>query len=82
MTSASENLYLERRDPSRNMARYYSFSVERDLFEGVLAVRRWGRIGTLGRQVSLPCPDHSAAVAVLSDVEMAKRRRGYSEPLR
>lgn len=62
------------------MARYYSFSIERDLFGGVLAVRRWGRIGTGGRQVSVPCPDGEAARVALAEVEVAKRRRGYVEP--
>lgn len=81
MTSSTDSLYLERRDPIRNMARYYALSIERDLFEGVLAVRRWGRIGARGRQMSVPCPDRGAAVAVLSGVEMTKRRRGYAEPL-
>ena len=79
MTSSTNSLYLERRDPARNMARYYALSIERDLFDGVLAVRRWGRIGTLGRRASLPCPDRATALAVLSDIEAAKRRRGYVE---
>lgn len=81
MTSSTDSLYLERRDPTRNMARYYALSIERDLFEGVLAVRRWGRIGARGRQMSVPCPDRRAAFAVLAEIEGAKRRRGYSEPL-
>ncbi|MGV3551043.1 WGR domain-containing protein [Rhizobium sp.] len=80
MTSCSDSLYLERRDPARNMARYYSFSIESDLFEGVLAVRRWGRIGTSGRRVSVACPDRGAALAALAAVERVKRRRGYAEP--
>jgi predicted DNA-binding WGR domain protein len=80
MTTKTESLYLERRDPSRNMARYYSFTIERDLFGGVLAIRRWGRIGTRGRQVSVPCRNRDAAMAVLSNIEAVKRRRGYSEP--
>lgn len=80
MTSCTDSLYLERRDAVRNMARYYSLGIESDLFEGILAVRRWGRIGGKGRRISLPCPDLGAARAVLSEIEHAKRRRGYAEP--
>lgn len=75
-----ENLYLERRDASRNMARFYAFSVEQDLFGALFAVRRWGRIGTRGRTVSLPCPDMKSARAALETVAVVKRRRGYIEP--
>jgi predicted DNA-binding WGR domain protein len=35
-------------DLARNMARFYSMEVERDLFGRVVLVRRWGRIGTAG----------------------------------
>lgn len=82
MTAGIEDLYLERRDPARNMARYYSFSIERDLFGGVLAIRRWGRIGTRGRQLSVPCRNRKAALALLADVEATKRRGGYLETAR
>ena len=75
-----DDLYLERRDASRNMARFYAFSVEQDLFGALLAVRRWGRIGTRGRTVSLPCPDMKSARAALESVVVSKRQRGYSEP--
>ena len=40
---------LRRIDPARNMARFYSLDVERDLFNRVVLVRRWGRIGTAGK---------------------------------
>lgn len=82
MTDAIETLYLERRDPKRNMARYYALSIERDLFDAVLAVCRWGRIGLWSRQIALPCPDRETAVAILAAAAAAKRRRGYSEPTR
>jgi predicted DNA-binding WGR domain protein len=80
MKTARDIVYLERRDPARNMARYYLLSIERDLFEGVLAVRRWGRIGSWGRTVSVPCPDHAIAAEMLAGIEASKRSRGYNEP--
>ena len=48
--------HLERRDPARNMKRFYRLAVERDLFGTVLLVREWGRIGTLGRVRHLRFP--------------------------
>ncbi|MFC4170478.1 WGR domain-containing protein [Microvirga sp. GCM10011540] len=36
-------------DPAKNMARFYSLEVERDLLGRVVLVRRWGRIGTTGK---------------------------------
>lgn len=41
---------LERRDPSRNMARFYVLAIEPTLFGDMALVREWGRIGSLGRR--------------------------------
>jgi predicted DNA-binding WGR domain protein len=43
-------LVLERIDPARNMARFYVLSIEPTLFEDLALVRRWGRIGSAGRE--------------------------------
>lgn len=72
-------LYLERRDPARNMARYYSFALETDLLGDVVAIRRWGRIGSVGRQIMVPCPSVDVAMTTLTQLVRAKRRRGYRE---
>lgn len=40
---------IHRRDPSRNMARFYALSVQADLLTGWSLVREWGRIGRPGR---------------------------------
>jgi hypothetical protein len=40
---------LRRVEPSRNMARFYSLDVERDLFGSVVLVRRWGGSARLAR---------------------------------
>src|ERR1700757_4472213 len=43
-------LVLERVDRTKNMARFYVLSIEPTLFEDLALVRRWGRIGSAGRQ--------------------------------
>ncbi|MEJ6782593.1 WGR domain-containing protein [Aminobacter sp. Piv2-1] len=72
-------LHLQRRDPTRNMARFYRLSIEPTLFGDVALVREWGRIGTHGRRrLDLFTNGHEAdrALRVLS---AAKIRRGYRE---
>ena len=68
---------LQRIDPVRNMARFYSMDVERDLFGRVVLVRRWGRIGTAGRTRMDEHPDEGRAITALLQIEFVKRRRGY-----
>ena len=43
-------LVLERVDRAKNMARFYVLSIEPTLFEDFALVRRWGRIGSAGRE--------------------------------
>ena len=43
-------LVLERVDRAKNMAQFYVLSIEPTLFEDLALVRRWGRIGSAGRQ--------------------------------
>jgi len=68
---------LRRVDPSRNMARFYSLAVERDLFGRVVLVRRWGRIGTAGKIRLDEHRGEGEAQAALQALQAAKRRRGY-----
>ena len=67
---------LQRVDPARNMARFYSMDVERDLFGCVVLVRRWGGIGTAGRIRLDERPDQGRALAALLAIEARKMRRG------
>lgn len=71
--------HLERRDPARNMKRFYRLAVERDLFGEILLVREWGRIGRQGRRRIEPQSDTEAALMRASTLARAKRRRGYVE---
>ncbi|MGO7014944.1 WGR domain-containing protein, partial [Rhizobium johnstonii] len=45
MSTQPYHLYIERIDPSKNMARFYALSIEPNLFGGTSLVRSWGRIG-------------------------------------
>jgi len=77
MANPFPDIYLERRDPSRNMARFYALSIERDLLGDTVAVRRWGRIGTHGQSMKIAYPDFAQARSDLLALLAAKRRRGY-----
>jgi predicted DNA-binding WGR domain protein len=48
-------IVLERRDPTRNMARYYVLSLEPSLFGDTALVRQWGRLGHASRQRMMDC---------------------------
>ncbi len=70
-------LYLERTEPDRNLARFYRVSLERDLFGQPCLYRQWGRIGHFGRQKIEPfCNEHEALKELLRLVTV-KRHRGY-----
>lgn len=77
MASPFPDLYLERRDPAHNMARFYALSIERDLFGETVAIRRWGRIGTHGQSLRIVYADPAIAKSDLLVLLAAKRRRGY-----
>lgn len=70
-------LYVERRDATRNMARYYALSIEPDLFGEVCLRRRWGRIGSTGQAKTHSFDDEKDAVALLLEILRQKQKRGY-----
>ena len=70
-------LVLERVDRARNMARFYVLSIEPTLFDDLALVRRWGRIGTVGRQRIDLHPSRPVAQIELKKWLDRKRRRGY-----
>ncbi|MBQ0820712.1 WGR domain-containing protein [Microvirga sp. HBU67558] len=73
----SAPVHLQRIEPGRNMARFYSMEVERDLFGRVVLVRRWGRLGTAGRTRLDEYKGEGEALAALKALHGAKMRRGY-----
>ena len=70
-------LVLERVDRARNMARFYVLSIEPTLFEDLSLVRRWGRVGSAGRQRIDLHPSQPIAQIELKKWLDRKRRRGY-----
>ena len=77
MIAQQYQLYIERRDPRRNMARFYALSIEETLFGQARLVRRWGRIGTEGRVVQHSFDDEGEAVCLFLELLRSKRMRGY-----
>lgn len=70
-------LVLERRDPARNMARFYVLTIEPTLFGDAALVREWGRLGTRGRRRLDLFREEAAAFEALETWLTRKRRRGY-----
>lgn len=70
-------VHLHRIDPGRNMARFYSMAVERDLFGHVVLVRRWGRIGSAGKTRLDEHKSEGQALAALTVLKATKQSRGY-----
>ena len=69
-------LVLERVDRAKNMARFYVLSIEPTLFEDLALVRRWGRIGSAGRQRIDLHPSPIAQIELKKWLDR-KRRHGY-----
>jgi predicted DNA-binding WGR domain protein len=85
--SPSLHIVLERVDPARNIARYYVLSIEPTLFARHTLIRRWGRIGCVGRArlQFFKSEDALRAQVTLETWLSRKRNRGYalrSEPPR
>ena len=77
IVAPSRPVTLRRIDAVKNMARFYSLEVERDLFGHVVLVRRWGRIGTAGKIRLDEHKGEGEAWAALQKLQTAKRRKGY-----
>ena len=69
--------YLEKRDPPKNLARFYSLRVLPTLFGEWSLQREWGRIGQAGQVRSMLFPSQEDATRAFLKLEAAKRRRGY-----
>ncbi len=59
------------------MARFYALSLDVSLFGEALLIRRWGRIGTRGRERADAFPSPEAAFSALQSLAARKVRRGY-----
>ena len=77
-TQLANGLRLERIEPERNMARYYTLAVELTLFDDWSCTRSFGRIGARGGRIMLGLfEDRAAAEAELIALLRAKQARGY-----
>ncbi|MEZ2223401.1 WGR domain-containing protein [Rhizobium sp. RCC_161_2] len=71
------HLYVERIEPEKNMARFYVLAVQPTLFGEVSLVRRWGRIGTHGRQKVHIFNEEKQAIGLFLELLRQKQNRGY-----
>jgi predicted DNA-binding WGR domain protein len=77
-THLADGLRLERIEPDRNMARYYTLAVELTLFADWSCTRAFGRIGTRGGRIMLGLfATQAAAEAELIALLRTKQSRGY-----
>lgn len=77
MISQPYQLYVERKDPARNMARYYAMEIEQTMFGEACLIRRWGRIGKRGQEKQHIFEREEEAVLLFLDLLKQKRARGY-----
>jgi predicted DNA-binding WGR domain protein len=81
MITQPYQLYIERTDRMKNMARFYAMTIEPCLFGGASLTRRWGRIGTKGQIKSHHFETETEAVSLFLDLARQKRGRGYATRL-
>ena len=77
MITQPYQLYVERTEPSKNMARYYAMSIEPTLFGTACLTRRWGRIGMMGQAKVHHFEREEEAVRLFLDLLRVRRARGY-----
>ncbi|MCO5154001.1 MULTISPECIES: WGR domain-containing protein [unclassified Shinella] len=77
MIAQPYQLYVERIDPSMNMARFYAMMIEPTLFGEICLTRRWGRIGAQGQTMKHSFACEEEAVGLFLELLREKRGRGY-----
>ena len=82
MISQPYQLYVERCDTVKNMARYYAMDIPATLFGQPCLTRRWGRIGSHGQSKRHIFENEQDAVSLFLDILRQKRGRGYRPPRR
>ena len=71
--------HFERRDPERNIARFYSLHIQPTLFGEWDLLRTWGRIGSAGRLLINHHPDAGAAERAAEKLIRRRLRHGYRQ---
>ncbi|APO77268.1 WGR domain-containing protein (plasmid) [Rhizobium etli 8C-3] len=77
MIAQPYQLYIERTDAAKNMARFYALQISMSLFGETCLIRRWGRIGTSGQMMIHHFGREEEAVRLFLDLTRQKRARGY-----
>jgi len=77
MIAQRYQLYVERTDASKNLARYYAMSIEPNLFGDACLIRRWGRIGARGQSREHHFTREEEAVRLFLQLLRKRRSRGY-----
>ncbi|WP_045024435.1 WGR domain-containing protein [Agrobacterium arsenijevicii] len=77
MIAQPYHLYVERIDATKNMARFYSLSIQPTLFGQASLLRCWGRIGSRGQQKVHLFDHEDQAVELFLELLSQKRKRGY-----
>ena len=77
MICQTYHLYTERRDSTKNMARFYAMEISETLFGEACLTRRWGRIGTSGQRMEHHFETEGDAVELFLDLTRQKKARGY-----
>jgi predicted DNA-binding WGR domain protein len=70
-------IYIERSDRQKNMARFYAMAIEPTLFGEISLTRRWGRIGSRGQVLIQHFGNERDAVETFLHLTRRKRQRGY-----
>ena len=72
-------LVLRRAEAERNVARFYTLMIERNLSGRTVLVRHWGRIGDRGQERADEYASEVEAAAAMGKLATAKRCRGYQD---
>ena len=82
MITQPYRLYIERKDATKNMARFYSLEIGSNLFGEICLTRRWGRIGARGQTAAHQFSHEKDAIDLFLDLARRKLRRGYRPRMR
>ncbi|MBN9032579.1 MAG: WGR domain-containing protein [Rhizobiales bacterium 63-7] len=77
MIAQPYQLYVERTDRTKNMARYYAMTIEPTLFGDCCLTRRWGRIGARGQEKVHHFQREEDAVQLFLELLCRRHARGY-----
>ncbi|SIQ89469.1 WGR domain-containing protein, predicted DNA-binding domain in MolR [Rhizobium sp. RU33A] len=82
MITQPYQLYVERTDASKKMARYYAMEISASLFGDICLTRAWGRIGKGGQRRIHSFQREEEAVSLFLELLRQKKARGYRSPQR